>query len=55
MFDKSKPYGECHGVNCKFKYIQDKKFYLVDGTEVNEDGSLVKKDNRKKDKASDVS
>jgi len=42
MFDKNKPYGELHGKNVKYRYIQDEKFYLLDGTEVDEAGDKIK-------------
>lgn len=39
MFDKSKPFGEVSGTGVAFKYTQDGKYYLMNGTEVNEAGN----------------
>ena len=48
MLDKSKHYGETFGANCKYRYVQDGKYYLSNGTEVNTSGAPVKKKRTKK-------
>ncbi len=41
--DRARPYGESIGRGSKHKYLQDGKFFDINGAEIGEDGQLVVK------------